>query len=328
MVAFEEFCRAKTCILFVTKEAPSPGSRIVMAYPRTIGQDKKGRALRKVGLSGERSGELDNEMARTVQDVIAATYTGVAKATKKTAESRFRFTVLQADVLTRPVLVPRYWWRVEADAALREWTSAHPSEVVTLGDLERRGIIKAFGGHGSPPGHTRKTGAVPYVKVTDLKNWRINENPTNFIHGDVAARLRKRGQPIAAGDLVSPARASSNIGQFCMVMPWQTSIVMTKEVLILRVLPNTIGLDPYLLLALLSLRVVQDQYAALALMQTNREHLGARWKEVKVPMPETIAARTKAGQPVREYFEGLIQARTSYDDLVKVFGPDAFGTRP
>jgi type I restriction enzyme M protein len=329
MVAFEEFCRAKTCILFVTKEAPPPGHRIVMSYPRTIGQDKKGGLLRKVDSSGKRTGELDNEMAEAVQEIVGSTYTGVAKPAKKaSSETRFRFTVPQSELLAHPVLVPRYWWRAETDKALRHWTASHPSEIVTLGELEKRGVIKAFGGHGSPPGHTRKTGSVPYVKVTDLKNWRINENPTNFIHEDVAAELRKQGQPIAAGDLVSPARASANIGQFCMVMPWQTQVVLTKEVLILRAVANDIGIDSYLLLALLSLHVVQDQYSALALMQTNREHLGDRWREVRVPLPASMGAREKAARPVREYFEGLIKARTSYDALLDTFGPDAFGTRP
>lgn len=330
MVAFEEHCRAKTCILFVTKEAPPPGHQIVMSYPRTIGQDRKGNPLRKVNASGQRTGDLDNEMAQAVQDIVAATYKGnAAKPSRpKLPESRLRFHVQQSEVRSRPVLIPRYWWRRDTDQALADWTNAHPSNFVTLGELEKRGILKAFAGHGSPPGHTRKTGQVPYVKVTDLKNWRINENPTNFIHGDVAAQLRRRGPALEYGDLISPARASANIGQFCMVLPWQTNVVLTKEVLVLRALPNDEGIDAFLLLALMSLRVVQDQYVALTPMQTNREHLGDRWRETRIPLPRSKEDRLRVSQPVRDYFEALVQSRTSYDALLNVFGPSAFGTRP
>jgi len=329
MVAFEEFCRAKTCIIFVVKTAPSPGHRIVLSYPRSIGQDRKGRLLLKLDASGARTGALDNEMADAVHEIVGATYTGIAKEPAlKQAETRLRFHVQQSEIRKHPVLVPRYWWRTDTGADMAHWISEHPATIATLGELEKSAAIKAFSGHGSPPGNARKTGTTPYVKVTDLKNWRINENPTNFIHEDIAARLRKKGPELQYGDLISPARASSNIGQFCIVLPWQTHVVLTREVVILRVLPNDLGLDAFLLLALLSLRVVQEQYVALALMQTNREDLGDRWKEVRVPIPTTRDAKQEVAQPMREYFEAIIKARKSYDGLLKVFGSTALGVQP
>jgi type I restriction enzyme M protein len=225
-------------------------------------------------------------------------------------------------------LVPRFWWRVDTDAAMREWGAKHSIECVTLGELADRGLLQVFEGHGSPPGHSRRTGDVPYVKVTDLKNWRINENPTNFIHRDIAARLRRRGPELEYGDLVTPSRASSNIGQFSLVMPWQTHVVFTKEVLLFRVTKNDEGIDPFLLLALFSLNVVQEQYRNVVLMQTNREHLGDHWREVVIPLPKTAQQREAVARPVRQFFEGAVLARESYDQLISTFGADAFGTRP
>ena len=119
--------------------------------------------------------------------------------------------------------------------------------------------------------------------VTDPKNWRINENPTNFVHQDIADKLRRRGPILQYADLVTPSRASSNIGQFCLILPWQTHVVFTKEILLLRACENNDGINPFLLLALFSLKVVQEQYSNLALMQTNREHLGDHWREVLIP---------------------------------------------
>lgn len=328
MVAFEEFCRAKTCLVFVRKAVPMPGHQITMSYPRSIGQDKRGNPLYQIGEQGTRSGELDNEIAAATKEVVGREYRGTARDVPLSGESRLCFRTLQETVRKRGVLVPRFWWRRDSDKALDEWSVRIPSIVVTLGELADRGIIRTFEGHGSPPGHTRATGNVPYVKVTDLKNWRISENPTNFIHRDVANRLRRRGPVLQYGDLVTPARASSNIGQFAFVLPWQTDIVLTKEVLIIRVQENGENISSFLLLALLSLRVVQDQYDTLALMQTNREHLGDYWREVRVPMPASDAKRVEMGEAVQAYFEGIVRARDSWTRLSTIIDPDSFGTRP
>ena len=99
--------------------------------------------------------------------------------------------------------------------------------------------------------------------------------------------------------------------------------------LILRVLEgNRRELDPFLLLALMSLKVVQDQYPYLALMQTNREHLGDHRKDVQIPIPKTAARRTGISMHMRRYFESIVAARKSYDALFNVYDPSDFGTRP
>jgi type I restriction enzyme M protein len=328
MVAFEEFCRAKTCLLFVRKVKPPSGHRIVMSYPRSIGQDKKGKALYRVNEQGRRAGELDNEMADAVKEIVGREYRGTAKERPTRGDTRLCFHMAQADVRQRGILVPRFWWRTETHEALRAWGIKSPSRLITLGELADEGIIQTFEGHGSPPGDARATGDVPYVKVTDLKNWRINENPTNFIHAEVAEKLRRRGVILQYGDLVTPARASSNIGQFSLVLPWQTHVVITKEVLIIRAGKNREGITPFLLLALMSLKVVQDQYKTLALMQTNREHLGDHWREVQIPLPLEPADRERIGQAVKAYFDGIVKARESWDVLSAVLDPSLFGTMP
>ena len=86
--------------------------------------------------------------------------------------------------------------------------------------------------------------------------------------------------------------------------------------MLLRVAKNQEGIDPFLLLALLSLKVVKEQYVNLALMQTNREHLGDHWREVVLPLPSSVAGRKSVALPIQKYFEGLI--------LVEGFHRDSF----
>jgi type I restriction enzyme M protein len=220
MVAFEEFCRAKSCLVFVQKTIPPPGHQVLMAFPRSLGQDKNGNPLFRLNARGERiAGDLDNEMAEVVRHLASLEFSEEKNRPKsKRSDQRFGFAVSQEKARARGVLVPRFWWWEDTKSAMRAWTDKYPSELITLGQMADRGIIKTFEGHGSPPGHSRRTGGVPYVKVTDLKNWRINENPTNFVHQDIADKLRRRGPILQYADLVTPSRASSNIGQFCLIL--------------------------------------------------------------------------------------------------------------
>ena len=198
MVAFEQFCRAKTCLVFVRKAPPTGQHQIIMSFPRSLGQDKKGNLLFLKNEFGEREqGDLDNEMAEAVEHLVSLGYSETRRHRRgrQAAEQRYGFAVSQSTARSRGVLVPRFWWRADTNRALKTWTQAHPSDLVSLGEWADRGILEAFDGHGSPPGHSRRTGPVPYVKVTDLKNWRIQENPTNFISERIAAKLRKARTP-------------------------------------------------------------------------------------------------------------------------------------
>lgn len=330
MVAFEEFCRAKTCILFVRKEPPTPGHQVIMSFPKSIGQDRRGRPIFALNDEGKRVGLLDNEMADAAAELVGREYRGEARTTRPTrGDSRLHFRVQQEAIRKRGIMVPRFWWRKDAEQALKTWNHEHASTLVTLGELADQGILETFEGHGSPPADARATGDIPYVKVTDLKNWRINENPTNFVHAKVADSLRRNGVKLQYADLITPARASSNIGQFSLVLPWQTNVLVTKEVLVLRVAPaNVYGLTPSLLLALMSLKVVQEQYKTLVLMQTNREHLGDHWREIQIPLPQSEAERETISGAVAAYFDGIVKARESLAMLNSTIDPSLFGTRP
>lgn len=132
---------------------------------------------------------------------------------------------------------------------------------------------------------------MPYIKVVDIKNWRVNENPKYFIPDDEAARLR-RGRPLQAFDLVTPTRASKNIGLLGVVMPWQTHAILTREIAVLRSLDPD-RLSNWLLLVMMSLKVVNDQFKYLVMMQMNREDLGDRLLELRIPIPRTPEGRGK-----------------------------------
>ena len=213
----------------------------------------------------------------------------------------------------------------------------HPHAFLQLGrrhagELIDKGIIKLFNGHGSPSNDLRN-GSVPYVKVSDIRNLRINVNPTNLVPLPLAQKFWRSEDGksnLKEWDLISPSRASSNIGEFAILLPGEEAIVLTKEVFIIRVNPNDFGITPFYLLWALSLKEIRKQWSRITLMQTNREDVGQRFREITVPYPISSNWADTVSRPFREYFEGIANAKkkfiinTSSDDFNYIASVSAF----
>ena len=314
--AFEPHCRAKTSVIVLTKSPPADGHQIVGSVCETFGEDKHGRPRFKFA-GGRQTKERDDEMADAAELLRHW----------PTDDSKLFFRFPQSTAVSRGILVASHWWRAPYLAALRSFASAHDCDLVSIGALIDAGELQILDGHGSPSSHCHGRGPVPYVKVVDIKNWRVIENPKYCIPEDVAGALRgsKVLQPY---DLVTPTRASKNIGLFGVIMPWQTHVVLTREIAIWRPSSTSRRVNPWLLLAMMSLKVVHDQLKYLVLMQTNREDLGSRCLEILVPIPKTPARREQWARPIRDYFEATTAARANYDALLQRIDPAMFADRP
>ena len=313
---FEPHCRAKTTIIVVKKQAPRNGHKIIGVFGETFGRDKHGKT-RFVFKDGRMTTEEDNDLKRA----------GLLLRKRPAEESRLWFRVEQAEAVRKGILVAPYWWRRDAIEALEKFAADEDCELVTVQDLIDAGDLEVFNGHGSPSSHYKGRGEVPYVKVTDIKNWRMNENPSYLIPKDIADKER-RGRYLQKFDLVMPTRASKNIGMFGVVMPWQKDCILTREIAIWRVSKNASRIDWALLLMLASLKVVFHQYRHLVLMQMNREDLSERYRELILPIPRDRGKRQAWADPVRSYFESMASARDAYDRLGDVLGSDRFADRP
>jgi type I restriction enzyme M protein len=315
--AFEPHCRAKTSVIVLRNEPASPGHRIIGSLCETFGEDKHGRPRFRF-IDGKLTDARDDEMNEAAQ---------LLQQGSVGADTKLSFRFPQEDAMSRGVLVASYWWRRPYLDAILRFAEENDCELISIGDLIDQGELLVMDGHGSPSSHFKGRGPVPYVKVVDIKNWRINENPEYFMPEDVAAKYR-RGKTLHPYDLVTPTRASKNIGLFAVVMPWQTQVILTREITIWRVASEATRIDPWLLMALMSLRVVHDQFKFLVLMQMNREDLGRRYRELLIPLPRDEDRRQAWAQPIRDYFEAVTKARASYDALASQLDPRLFADRP
>lgn len=317
--AFEPHCRAKTSVLVLKKEKPKADHRIIGSYCETFGEDKHGRARFKFEDSGQQTNLRDDEMEEAAI---------LLKAGGGKTDSKLFFRFSQAEAIKRKVLVASYWWRKPYEDALKKFATTNNCELVAIGDLIESGELEVMDGHGSPNSHFVGRGPIPYVKVIEIKNWRVNENPKYGIPEDLADKMR-RGKFLQPWDIVTPTRASKNIGLFGVIMPWQTKLILTREIAIWRVTKKKGNrIEPSLLLALMSLQVVHDQFKFLILMQMNREDLSDRYKEMLIPIPKTKELRESWSKHIHDYFTAIATARTSYEKLTQQLDPKLFADRP
>lgn len=306
MDAFQGFCRAKTN-LYVFEKLDEAKSRldsdrdsVTILNPQTCGIYKNGSDRFVVDSNGKRTDIIDNELLRLSIEYSAGNMSELSVVPlSKTYDS--------------DILVPQYY-----DYSLQEpferLKEKHSFQGVTIGELCDSGIITIKGGHGSPSNDLRK-GKIPYVKVSDIRNMRINVNPTNLVPLELARKFwkSKDGKSnLQAWDLISPSRASSNIGEFAILLPGEEQIVLTKEVFVVRVKKNDMGYSPFYLLWAFSLMETRKQWQRVTLMQTNREDVGNRYREIIIPKPISVSWAESVSSAFKDYFMGLAKAKQSF----------------
>lgn len=276
-----------------------PREEVVFLNPRTCGIYKDGGTRYKTDQkTGMRTTEVDNEL---IEHVNAFLIGKIPDGAAKVALDR---------AFDNRVLVPTYY-DDRYQQRIKKLLKEELLEGMTIGELIDEGIIKVRGGHGSP-GNDQRSGSIPYVKVSDIRGLRININPTNLVTHSIAKRFwRTNDSGLKAWDLITPNRASSNIGEFAILLPGEEQIVITKEVFVLRVINDKL-FDHFYLLWALSLKAVRDQWRRIALMQTNREDCGSRHREIILPKPKNKAWADKTSAQFRKYFTTISEAKSAF----------------
>lgn len=274
-------------------------NQVFISYADTCGINKDGNILYEIDpATGERTDVIDDKLMEDVVSLLA----GAPAPTGRWVD--FEHLTIGA---------PRYYdtrYMADLDDLLTEGSFEGFSSR-TLGSLIEDGLIVKRAGHGSPSADKRG-GDIPYIKVSDVRAGQININPANMVPEVVARSYWKAdGSGLQPFDLITPIRASKNIGEFAVLMPGQEEVVLTKEMLVLRV-TSLAELDNFYLLWALSLKVVRQQWNRVVLMQTNREDVGDRYLEIEIPWPDNSRDGFRISEPFRKYYLGMDQLRRSF----------------
>lgn len=273
-------------------------NNVVISAAPTCGINKDGASRYKVDpRTGQRSDAVDDRLLDDVRAARAGRWTETLRS------------IPQSYIREQRIAVPAYY-NVALERATEEYVEKHYPDfrLQTIGALIDDQALTVRKGHGSPS-LDKRTGDIPYIKVSDLRAGSVNINPTNMVPRDVAeAAWGRRESGLQAYDLITPERASKNIGEFCVLMPGQEEIVLTKEVLVFRPGPKA-WFDSFYLLWALSLKVVRSQWNRVIFMQTNREDVGKRYRELKIPLPPDKKRGDEVSMAFREYYRKVTKAR-------------------
>ena len=284
---------------------------IMVSTAPTCGLSKGGRPLplvnkatgARIQVKDPETGEMvDAVNDQLLEDVLAL------KAGKSTTTLRL---LKRTDVSLRAAVPVYYDRRFDNNFAAEMKTKRFSSFTsATLGDLAKKGIIQIRGGHGSPSAEQR-IGDVPYIKVSDLRAGLVNINPTNRVPLKIAQKYWRGGQSgLKAFDIVCPERTSKNIGDFCVLMPDQERVLLTKEIIVIR--PGSkANFDSFYLIWALTLKIVRDQWKRVVFMQTNREDVGKRYLEISSPVPKNADVGKNASESFRDYYKAISSARSN-----------------
>jgi hypothetical protein len=299
-------------------------SRVMVSTAATCGVSKSGGLLVRFDpVTGQRVTATDPETGEPT-DVIDDQLLRDMEALRANAASETLQFAERQDVSMR-LAVPTYYdrrYHEAFEAAMQTeqfdgFTSASIGELVSSGQLELRH------GHGSALKDLR-VGDVPYIKVSDLRAGLININPTNRVPRQWAEVMwGGRDSGLRAFDLICPERASKNIGDFCVLMPGQEQILVTKEVIVLRPGQDA-AFDPFYLLWAMTLGIVRAQWRRIVFMQTNREDVGHRYREIEIPVPPDAQRAREASEPFRTYFSAIAHARTAFRAYLERTGDHHF----
>jgi hypothetical protein len=283
---------------------------VYVSYAPTVGINKDGEELFVIAAAtGTRTEEID--------DQINADLTALIDEFETTDTSRWIHVDEHSEQL---IAVPNYF----DERPLREFAALIDSPEMenftskTIGELVGEGTLLSMSGHGSPSADFR-TGLIPYIKVSDIRAGQVNINPTNRVPEVVAQRFWKGDDSrLQAYDLITPVRTSKNIGDFAVIMPGQERVVLTKEVLVLRASEDA-EFDNFYLLWALTLKAVRRQWDRIVFMQTNREDVGRRYREILIPIPPSREIADAVSKAFRDYYIGAQQLR---DNLLSYLSND------
>jgi hypothetical protein len=164
------------------------------------------------------------------------------------------------------------------------------------------------------------TGAIPFVRTSDLNGWRLRPDYKKGVSSDVHDKVAKR-QDVRAGDILMVAHGTYLVGSVAIVTESDLPLVLQDHVFRLRVAPSPpeyaeAPIDNWLVLASLSTQFVRRQIRARQFSADIIDKVGERHLEVRLPIPRDPSVRKRVSAAVKEIVEGQTKARAAIRQLL------------
>lgn len=287
---FRPFNNAKCNIIFIQKNRPQQ-DKILAINIENIGHNHLGQPLYLYDLETNTFNENilnddiphiinlinDNQfmsdIEKTFADGLDSTHENLLN---KNEYARLIKYVKSSDVLQSDLLVARNYFMPKLNI----------SNSVSLEQLINENILIYFDGHGSPKGHLKGLGEYPYIRVKDIVNLEVYINPLDLIPDFEYKRLYRDNKKLEEKDIVFVRRGSYRIGDVGILYDKDLNSILTREILVLRVVDknNRYGITPLNLLYLLNSNEVKKQLSNKIMIDTTLPNIADRWRQLLVPI--------------------------------------------
>lgn len=307
---FRPHNNAKCVIMFIQKNRPQQ-EKITFAVAEEMGHDHLGKLIYR----------WDPEKMEVDRTKVWDDIKSIMDEIKSGKSGRYVFDEDSEKVLNNGVIVPRYYWETKEKEA-EKMAKKQDCKLVSIEQLINEGIIKAFDGHGSPPAEYKGMGEVPYIRVKDVVNWELYKDPTALIPEQVYLDKKGKTKELRINDIAYVRRGSYRIGSVAMISSFDIKALVTREILLLRVIKkeNKYGLNPYYLLYLLSTDIIQMQAFNKILIETTLPNIANRWKELKLPISNSPEEVNKITERIKYVIDKKWDAVEEINRIKKEFG--------
>lgn len=308
---FRPHNNAKTLLLILQKGKPQQ-ENIIMAVAEQIAHDHQGRPIYR----------FDSKTHKLTDQIWDDTITIRKELAFPSDKNNQNVFILKAQDIKNDIYVPRYYWQKQIQAILAQAKNEgyDPLPIQLLLDKK---ILVTYPGHGSPPGAYKGRGEIPYIRVADIVNWELYKNPTARLPREIYIKIKgKHGIDLQPEDIIFVRRGSYRIGTVAMVSPFDIEVLLTAELVVMRVInsDNEYGIDPYYLIYLLSHHLTQQQLPQKILIDTTLPNISNRWEELYLPILEDKIATRKISQRIKSAFQSKWKAQEEIAKLRSEFG--------
>lgn len=307
---FRPHNNAKTLLLMLQKGKPQQ-ENIIMAVAEEIGHDHQGRTLYRFDTKTMQfTGEIWDD-TKIIREELKDLFN---------PNNQYIFTVKANDV-RNDIYVPRYYWQKRTQSILAD-AKKSGYEPIRIQKLLDEGIIAAYSGYGSPPSGFKGRGEIPYIRVADIVNWEMYKNPTALVPREIYLKTKGKGVDLKPEDIIFVRRGSYRIGTVAMVSPFDTEVLLTRELVVIRVVKpdNQYGVDPYYLLYTLSHEITQRQLPQKVLIDTTLPNIASRWKELYLPILKDKAVVQTISYSIKQALQSKWKAQERIMNLRSKFG--------
>jgi len=277
----------KTCLLVLEKrgERSNEFPTVFMAEAKWCGQDSRARSI------------INNDLPQIGENLK------LVKENRPFNQSNLGFLV-KIDAIQSKVLCPRYY-DPQVNKSLSSLEETHT--LLKFGQLVEDRVLKVS--TGDELGKLAYgTGDIPFIRTSDISNWELKADPKHGVDRKFFESLKKK-QDVQVDDILMVKDGTYLIGTCAIVTEYDREIIYQSHLYKIRVMNNSLDLNPFLLLAVLSSPVVQRQVKSKQFTQDIIDSLGERINELVLPIPKSKKLRDEITEMVRTVINDRVEAR-------------------